>query len=75
MEKHKTIKVRATIHYEVEVLEEWSDDEILFYFNDELGCCKNQIIEDIQKYVDKKGCLCYSHVNVEIYKEGDISIF
>lgn len=36
---------------------DWTDEQILFYLNDSSWCCNN-LIEELQKYSKKHGCIC-----------------
>lgn len=57
----KTVKVKATVEYEIEVPLFWKKDNIEFHYNDGTWCADN-IVNDLDNYIAKlneKGeCLC-----------------
>ena len=58
MSQEKTIKLRATIDYEVVVPIDWSDDAINSYFNDS-HWCQSGALDDIKEFQKTiKTCLC-----------------
>lgn len=55
--KNKTVNIRWTIDLPMEVPEDWDADLINFHFNESSWCCDN-LIDLLQEYSDKHGCIC-----------------
>jgi len=53
----KTVKVKLTINYEVNVPADWDKQMIEFHRNDSTWCSSN-LIEELKKLDTKNGCLC-----------------
>lgn len=53
----KTVLIKATISYNIEVPIEWDNDMIEFHRN-ESSWCASSMIEELTKLDTKKDCLC-----------------
>lgn len=53
----KTVTVRMTVDYEINVPSDWDKDMIEFHRN-ESGWCSNNAIAELEKLREKLECLC-----------------
>lgn len=55
--KMKKVKVKATVVYEKEYPDDFTDEDILFNLN-ESSRCASSILCDLEKIDEDNGCLC-----------------
>ena len=57
MDKRKLVRMKWTIELPMDVPEDWDEELINFHFNESSWCCSN-LIDDLEKYDKKFGCIC-----------------
>jgi len=53
----KTVRVRATVEYPLQVPAHWDDDMVKFSLN-ESSRCADQLIDDLRALITDETCLC-----------------
>lgn len=66
--RRRSVVIRATIEYAVEVPENWDQYEIEFHRNDSSWCASN-LIDDLRRLDLSEGCLC-AVVKFEFVREA-----
>lgn len=53
----KTVKVRLTIEYDVDVPSHWDAHSVEFHRNGS-GWCADNLVRELQNLAEREGCLC-----------------
>ena len=57
MTDRQTKTIQWTINLPMDFPSDWDDDMIEFHLNESNWCCSN-VINELEKYDEKNGCIC-----------------